>query len=349
MSLDIKLQMRAASGDAQQLACDALERLLPQCTSCRIEIIDNLMRVQSVEQVGLPNPNLVKALRHFQVPQRGRCDIGVTYALTRGSPLGLSLLISGPEFTTIVNPSTVEISTTSDLLARWHSHSALEEDGDSGQWGEEQYLNEDPHSSQAVLFRRGMTESWNNAEELFCRACGLLEIESGREVVSHASFFCGDELLSPMSPFIIYHRDVADFASDFMRIYLHARDCRFAPDCIYGLSHTELLSLGAETKQGLEEDPWLYIERMRPMVLPHQRDHALASFLTRLDLACAEQLSTIKPAVIRELFRQATIESGYARITDFGSNGMIISTHPLTNLRHIYLRVAELSKVMPSI
>ena len=188
-----------------------------------------------------------------------------------------------------------------------------------------------------------------NMEQLFFAVCGL---EDGVPIgdIEHGAMHVGSGWDSPLSSCMTYHRNLAEFAWDFVRMYLSDR-CRVLVPAMLNRPGDRVWELENETARADFETDLESDIRVPgyPEPVCKGRDIPITRFLDRLDRQAAERLSNLSAEETRSLLAQAIEETPLVWLKDFGEQGAVIGTRPFSDFKRLYPKIAALAGVVPEI
>lgn len=184
----------------------------------------------------------------------------------------------------------------------------------------------------------------NVAEELFLRTCGLLDSEE--RYIQHGAMYLESGWAPPEECAFLYHRDVQEFARDFMRMYA-AYHWGILPPALFD-PRIDVWALTSAERQALQvmappkdEEPrhLLSWERHYPDEVARQQ------FVANLYPASAQRLARLPGDRVRDLIHAACQHIPEVRCYDFGARGLVLASSLETSLWRAYTSTVQQSSL----
>jgi hypothetical protein len=178
----------------------------------------------------------------------------------------------------------------------------------------------------------------NDVEELFFRACGIDLYKQKCSGITHAAMYLESGWPSAVGCSTLYHKDITEFARDFVRIFVEYNFGIAIPATLP--SDADLWSFSKSPDvEPLRQNPRFYQQFW------NEGDGALIRFLDSLDESRVRQLATLKKEKIREYFMQAGEDLPDLICYDLNDSGMALATLPMASIWQAYEFVAHRSQL----
>lgn len=185
-------------------------------------------------------------------------------------------------------------------------------------------------------FRSQIAETtMNDVDELFCRVCGVDEHGKNVTAIEHGAMYQEYGWFSPVSCSMLYHRDVRQFAKDFVRIFAEYNKGIPAPATFDPSTDIWMLETDQDMRLGRERPE--YYKQMEKM-----NSERFIQFLDSLNEQNVRTLSTMPGEEMRRYLNMASLEIAELASYDFGAHGLMLATDPLSSIWQAFAYVAEM-------
>jgi hypothetical protein len=197
-------------------------------------------------------------------------------------------------------------------------------------------LTHDEGSEPIIDLAEAGASALADAEEIFFRACGLLETRADDSAFEHAGMYPETGWPSPAGCSMVFHRRVAEFAGDFARIRAGYR---------FGAHMPAMLSptfdpAGQSGPTAGEAIPAPNLAFYRQFSKP---DADIFEFLDSLDQEEVRRLSALPEERIKSLLSAAAGHIPALELHDFKDRGLALAANPLSSVWQAYQFVQEAS------
>lgn len=348
MSTNVEFLIWAHSGQARDVYMDLVQRMLERGTAHTVNVDERRVGKTHETQLDVtPTPDVMRALLSSTIHEYGELVVRVAYRTRSAGVVPTAMTIFGDKSLS-GSPDMGTFAVTTDLSSLMEPFWAARGDRRFTIEQAEKVLEDVSFGAQLVELRHGMEIVSRDMEEMFLRTCDLLsDVDTG--VIKHGAVYVSNLWASPLTSCMTYHRDAAEFARDFARIYLHARNFNIMSDLTFQRKALDIwlleIEFAANPTPSIGDQDYL-VGVYHPSPAPKAKDAPVLKLRHQLDRAHAEKLTSLSASEIRPLLAQAVEEIPYTWMNDFGDRGIVIGTRPISNFRNLYPRIAELAGVI---
>lgn len=246
-------------------------------------------------------------------------EIQLEYELISGRRIALDLLLHGVGY-----EDGLEVQQSGPMTLRF-SHSQLAQPLAD-------LLSPNRVPTTVPALAQAGVEVLRDGEELFLRACGLLQDEVQDSMIQHGAMYLEAGWPSPAACAMVFHREVQEFGRDVARIYREYNHGLLIPMTLsdrIDVWEVDKRPSGYLAKPGRNNRAF-YQQFSDPP------NGSLIQFLEQLDQRNVRKLSVLPRPQLKALLIAATQTLLDVESYDFNDQGLVLVTDPLSSVWRVY-------------